>query len=172
MIDNNVSCVTQREVVKHAAEVHSFEKQSETLHIIREATVRYRKLTAVKQQIKGVEDVPSLFWKLVRNRVQENFCAFYLDTDHAVVSASLLFLGTADKAQVHPREIYQVAVLTGAVAIIVAHNHPSGNSRESSADRLMTKRLKEAGELLGIKLLDSIVIGDPDINSALSRGWL
>jgi DNA repair protein RadC len=164
-------CNTTYSVTRNV-DFQSHDQQSKVIHIVREATVRYRKLATVKQLIKTPEDVAPLFWKLVRNRAQENFCAFYLDGSHAVVSASLLFLGTANSAQIHPREIYQVAVLTGAVAVIVAHNHPSGPALESSADRQTTQRLKEAGKLLGIPLLDSIIFGDQEINSADSRGWL
>uniref|UniRef100_A0A8T6QR39 MPN domain-containing protein n=1 Tax=Lyngbya confervoides BDU141951 TaxID=1574623 RepID=A0A8T6QR39_9CYAN len=62
--------------------------------------------------------------------------------------------------------------ITGAVAIIIAHNHPSGNLIESSQDRAITRRLKEAGEIMGIPLLDHVIVSDHSFQSAAAKGWL
>jgi DNA repair protein RadC len=81
----------------------------------------------------------------------------YLDGRHRPIAYSLLSIGTATASLVHPREVYQPAVLLGAVAILALHNHPSNDPRPSTEDRDLTQRLAEAGRTIGIELLDHIV---------------
>jgi DNA repair protein RadC len=143
-----------------------------TLFRIRETVVRYKTLAKVREPIKTAEDIAALFRKLAPNNVQEHVCLFCLDGSHAVVNCSRVFTGTANTATLHPREIFQIAHITGAVAIIVAHNHPSGNLVESHQDRATTRRLKEAGEIMGIPLLDHVIVTDHGFQSAAAKGWL
>jgi DNA repair protein RadC len=143
-----------------------------SLFRVREPVVRYRTLTKVKEKIKAADGIAKLFRKLVPNNVQEHFCLFCLDGSYAVVNCSRLFTGTANTTMVHPREVFQVAVLTGACAIIVAHNHPSENLTPSQQDLDLTKRLKSAGELMGIPLLDHVIVTNKSYRSAATDGWL
>lgn len=91
---------------------------------------------------------------------REQFVALYLDASHSVACYSILSIGVANSALVHPRELFQRAVLAGAIAVIVAHNHPSGACKPSEADRSITKRLCDAGDVLGISVLDHVIVTD------------
>lgn len=93
------------------------------------------------------------------NCYQEKFIALFLDNKKNLITYDVLFIGTISYASVHPREIFKLAVKNSASSIIVVHNHPSGNSLPSSADKDLTKKLKSAGELMGIPLIDHIIIG-------------
>ena len=91
-------------------------------------------------------------------RGPEHFVALYLNGQHQVAAYSIVSIGTANQAPVSPREVFQRAVLTGAISIVVAHNHPSKSTVPSHEDRAVTTRLREAGELLGIKVLDHVIV--------------
>ena len=84
----------------------------------------------------------------------------YFDGSHCVVSYSIITIGIANQSLVHPREVFQRAILIGATAVVVAHNHPSGSLVPSQEDISVTNRLKEAGTLLGIQLLDHVIVSD------------
>jgi DNA repair protein RadC len=109
---------------------------------------------------------------MLKSETQEVFLVIYLDTRHRVIEATAEFRGTLDGASVYPRVIAEHALLHGAAAIIVAHNHPSGNPEPSLADQAITRRLKDALLLLEIRLLDHFVIGDGLPVSLASRGML
>lgn len=96
----------------------------------------------------------------LRLAAQECFVAISLNTKNRVIRRHLVSLGTATSALVHPRECYRPLILDGAVAAIVAHNHPSGDPSPSAEDIRITRQLVEAGEVMGIRLLDHVVIGD------------
>lgn len=83
-----------------------------------------------------------------------------LDTKRRVIGWDIISIGTLDAALVHPREVFLTAVLHHASAVVVAHNHPSGDPTPSQDDIAITGRLKACGDLLGIDLLDALVIGD------------
>lgn len=108
----------------------------------------------------------------LRDRRREVFTVLFLDTRHRVIVCEELFKGSIDGACVYPRVVAEKALLLGAAAIIVAHNHPSGVSEPSLADQAITRRLREALELLEIRLLDHFVIGDGEPVSMASRGML
>jgi DNA repair protein RadC len=108
----------------------------------------------------------------LRQRRQEVFAALFLDNRHRALAFEELFSGTIDRAEVHPREILRRALAHNAAAVIVGHNHPSGNPEPSQADRNLTRRLKDALELLDIRLLDHFVIGDGAPVSLAARGWV
>jgi DNA repair protein RadC len=87
---------------------------------------------------------------------------FCLDGNHSIAAYNVVSVGTATSTVVHPREVFQPAILAGAVSIIVAHNHPSGSIEPSQEDFKATDQLKQASKLLGIKLLDHIIVGEKD----------
>lgn len=112
------------------------------------------------------------FQAKLKERKQEVFAVLFLDTRHRPVGYRELFFGTIDGAEVHPREIVRAALEHNAAALIVGHNHPSGESEPSTADRVVTARLKKALTLIDVRLLDHFVIGDgPPVSLAL-RGWV
>ncbi|HET8705746.1 MAG TPA: DNA repair protein RadC [Pseudomonadales bacterium] len=102
---------------------------------------------------------------------QEVFAALFLDTQHRVICFETIFFGSIDSATVHPREVVKRALKHNAAALIVAHNHPSGISEPSEADILVTQQLKKALELVDVRLLDHIVVGD-NTTSLAERGAL
>jgi len=110
--------------------------------------------------IKGPNDVADFVRSVLTDNSREHCVALYLDGAHQVVSYSIISIGTANMSVVHPREVFQRAILAGAISIIIAHNHPSGVLTPSDEDHKVTQRLKDAGEILGIKLLDHLIVSD------------
>ena len=94
----------------------------------------------------------------IRTKQQEYFVCLTLDGANRLIAKRIVSIGTLTSSLVHPREVYSDAITDRAASVIVAHNHPSGKSEPSQADRDVTERLREAGELLGISLLDHIII--------------
>ncbi|MGX5022242.1 RadC family protein [Enterobacter sp. UPMP2060] len=103
---------------------------------------------------------------------REEFTALFLDNQHRLIAHDTLFTGTINHTQVHPREVVKAALKHNAAAILVAHSHPSGLAEPSDADRRITERLKQALDLVDIRLLDHLVVGGMDIVSFAERGWL
>lgn len=94
-----------------------------------------------------------------RGSRRESFFGVLLDARHRLLGLHVVSTGSVDQAPVHPREVFAAAIRDGAAAVVVAHNHPSGDPSPSTEDRLVTERLREAGMLLGIHLLDHLVVG-------------
>ena len=108
----------------------------------------------------------------LENQEREVFAAVMLDTRHRLIEYVELFLGTIDGAEVHPREVAKCALRFNAAAVIVSHNHPSGEVDPSAADRAVTARLKQALALLDIRLLDHVIVGGRATLSMAKQGWL
>ena len=94
------------------------------------------------------------------DKKQEYFYCIYLDTKNRIIKDKLLFIGTINQSLVHPREVFREAYLLSASSIICIHNHPTGNTIPSKNDVIITEQLKKTGEILGIKILDHIIIGN------------
>lgn len=103
---------------------------------------------------------------------REVFVMLSLDTRHRFLDFVELFQGTIDGAEVHPREVVKRALKCNAAAVIIAHNHPSGDAEPSAADRAVTARLKQALALVDVRLLDHFVVGGSNILSLAERGWV
>lgn len=103
---------------------------------------------------------------------RERFLVLLLDNRNRVIGVDEAAVGTLSQALVHPREIFKAAILSNAASIICVHNHPSGDPDPSREDRKVTKRLEEAGKLLGIPLLDSVIIGVGRYHSANEQNEL
>jgi len=93
---------------------------------------------------------------------REQFVVLLLDAQHSPIGINIVSIGSLTASLVHPREAFKAAILANAAAVIVAHNHPSNAVEPSREDVELTSRLREAGELLGIRVLDSIVLGEGD----------
>lgn len=102
----------------------------------------------------------------------EVFAVLFLDTQHRLIEYDEMFHGTIASTAVHPREVVKKALRNNAAAVILAHNHPSGNTEPSDADRGLTQRLREALELVEVRTLDHIIVGGNDTMSFAERGWL
>ena len=102
----------------------------------------------------------------------EQFGVVLLDTKHRVLRISLLSIGTLDSSIVHPREVFREAANGGAAAIILFHNHPSGDPGPSADDVALTRRLMHAGEMMGIDVLDHVIIAENRFHSLRDAGDL
>ncbi|WP_346838177.1 DNA repair protein RadC [Microbulbifer sp. SAOS-129_SWC] len=108
----------------------------------------------------------------LRHRRREVFCCLFLDNQHRVIAFEELFEGTLNAASVYPREVVQAALQKNAAAVILAHNHPSGVSEPSQADLWITERLKQALELMDIRVLDHLIVGEGAALSFAEQGLL
>lgn len=124
------------------------------------------------QAIRSPSDTETFLMARLRDRPHEVFCCLYLDNRHRVIRFEELFRGTIDGTSVYPREIVKQALAVNAAAIILAHNHPSGIAEPSQADERITRRVKSALDLVDIRLLDHLIIGDCSSTSLASRGML
>lgn len=125
---------------------------------VREVAIRYRgPRLSVSAVIRRPEEAVAFARKVVTDDAREHFVAIYLDGRHRPIAHSVVSVGTASAALIHPREVFQAAVIAGAVNVIVLHNHPSGDPDPSKEDSEISERLKKAGEILGIGVLDSLV---------------
>ncbi|KLD80183.1 JAB domain-containing protein [Xanthomonas hyacinthi] len=111
------------------------------------------------------------FAQRLRAQPHEVFAVLFLDTKHRSLAFEELFQGTLDGTEVHPREVVRRALAHNAAAVIIGHNHPSGNPEPSPADRAVTHRLKQALGLVDIRLLDHFIVGDGMPVSMAARGW-
>lgn len=111
------------------------------------------------KKIKSAKDVFNLFRERLRDEKQENFIVLILNARNAVVHEQLVTKGILDASLIHPREVFRTAVKNAASRLILVHNHPSGDNAPSKEDISITKKLSKAGEILGIKILDHIIIG-------------
>ena len=96
--------------------------------------------------------------RLIGAKASEHFLAFYLDARNRPLCRHMVSIGTLSTSLVHPREVFKVALLANAHAVVLAHNHPSGKIDASAEDRAVIQRTKEAGELLGVPLLDFLIV--------------
>src|SRR5579871_2009807 len=107
---------------------------------------------------------PAVAAKLLTEYLQgadrEHFVVILLDSKNRVIGITTVSVGILDSSLVHPREVYKPAILCNAASILVAHNHPSGNPEPSPEDKRVTERLHQAGEILGIDLLDHVILGE------------
>ena len=109
---------------------------------------------------------------MLRHEVSEVFGCLFLDTKHRPLAFEILFRGTIDRASVYPREVVRRALLHNAAALILCHNHPSGNSEPSQDDVHLTLSLKRGLALIDVRVLDHIIIGDGEPLSMVEHGWI
>jgi DNA repair protein RadC len=110
-------------------------------------------------------------FKFLQQETKEYFISIHLDGKNRILCIDIVSVGSLNQSIVSPRETFKTALLSSAAAIILIHNHPSGDPVSSSEDISITRRLKEAGDLLGIRILDHIIIGDNYL-SFVERGLL
>lgn len=110
--------------------------------------------------------------KDVRNKKKEYFVIFYLDIQNQVIRRKIISIGTLDASIVHPREVFELAVKKHAAQIIIAHNHPSGRITPSKEDVQVTARLVKAGEILGIKVIDHVIVTEKRYVSLKEKGMM
>ena len=114
----------------------------------------------VATRIHGPEDVIGVVTPLLRHEPSEVMVCVHLTTKHRVIGVSVVGRGGIDHVPCDPREVFRPAILANAAAVILAHNHPSGDPEPSPPDLEVTRRIEDAGRLLGIPLLDHLIVGD------------
>lgn len=137
------------------------------LELVRDDGERYR-----KDPIRSADDV----WRHLREEValwdRERFLVLALDGRHRPLGLEEVSVGTATASLVHPREVFKAVLLANACACILIHNHPSGDPTPSAEDRAVTKRLRNASEILGVPLLDHVVVASSGYYSFAEQGDL
>ncbi len=123
-------------------------------------------------RIRGSQDIFQHFYPLLRDVRHEVFKAVLLDAKHGIIRDITVSEGSLTVSIVHPREVFNFAVRESAAAIIFVHNHPSGDPHPSEEDHVLTRRLIAAGDILGIRVLDHIIIGDGRYVSFADEGFL
>jgi len=126
-----------------------------SIKLVEEGSVRYKGRT-----IHRPDDGYTLMKEFLDGLDWEHFLVVSLDTKNQPVSVNVCHIGSLNASLVHPREVLKVAILSNAAFVMVGHDHPSGNTEPSREDIEVTKRLKEACELMGIHLLDHLIIDD------------
>ena len=126
--------------------------------------------TEKKETVKTAEDVVALVRSRLKGKKKEYFLALLLDTRNQLIRVAEISVGSLDSSIVHPREVFKEAVAASAASAIFAHNHPSGDPEASEDDLNLTKRLAEAGEIMGIDVLDHVIIGEEKYLSLKREG--
>lgn len=112
------------------------------------------------------------FMRDIKDNDRESFYSIHLDSKNTVISCEEVARGSGSACTVHPREVYKAAILSSAQAMVLVHNHPSGDPVPSPDDHAIIKKLYDCGELLGIKVHDSIIVGDDSYYSFADNGQL
>lgn len=128
--------------------------------------------TAARPTISQPADCAALVMESMRDLEQEHFQVILLNVKNQVLGVELVSVGGLSSAPAHPREVFRPAIRRNASAVVLCHNHPSGDPTPSPEDVMLTRRLVAAGELLGIDVLDHVVIGDNRYQSFRERGLL
>ena len=151
-------------------------------HTVRLKVVRpvFEKLTIKDEEAKSyglstiVTESATVYhlFKHLADEAKEHFLCLHMDNKNKILAVDIVSTGSLTASIVHPREIFKSALLTSAASIIMVHNHPSGDPKPSREDIEITGRIRKAGELLGIRVLDHIVIGDGDYVSFADQGFM
>jgi DNA repair protein RadC len=137
---------------------------------LREIEVVYKKTSKrqPKEKISGPGILVNLF-KDLEDDTKEKFICVHLDTQNRINCYEVVAMGSLNECTVHPREVFKATLLTNSASVIFIHNHPSGEPTPSKEDIALTKTLKKAGEILGIRILDHIIIGKKGYTTLLSN---
>lgn len=124
------------------------------IEMVKEKQVKY------KEHISQAETAAEVIKTIIGNTDRETAVVLCLDAKNKINAVNIVSVGTVDATLTHPREVFKAAILSNAVGIIFAHNHPSGDTTPSEEDEKVVKRLIKAGYILGINVLDAIILGD------------
>jgi DNA repair protein RadC len=125
-----------------------------------------------KAAIRSPRDAAAYLMEDLRYLKKEHFVCLFLNTKNQVIGEETLSIGSLNASIVHPREVFLAAIRRSSAAIICAHNHPSGDPTPSAEDIEITRRLKEAGQIIGIEVLDHLIIGDGNFVSLKEKGLM
>ncbi|MEK4713568.1 JAB domain-containing protein [Sporosarcina sp. FSL K6-5500] len=155
----------------------STEKQTKTLpakrvNIVQVKLVREKSLLYKDRKIRSPRDAYELIREFLGDVDREHFIVLCLDIKNQPTCIQVVHIGNLNSSIVHPREVLKSAILSNAASIIVAHNHPSNVSDPSPEDIEVTKRLTQAGEILGVELLDHLILCTDSFHSLKESGYL
>ena len=128
-------------------------------------------VTSATKRINEPKDIAHIIKPLLWDADREHCLVIMLNGKNRITAINTVSIGTLTSSLVHPREVFKPAILTNAASIILAHNHPSGDPMPSEDDLNITIRLKAAGELLGISVLDHIIIGDSYYSTESNKSY-
>lgn len=140
-----------------------------TVQGVRELDIRYKPFRLpmpVSGNVGSPADAARLAAAVLADLTVEKVIALHLNTKQKLIGFHVVSMGTLNASLVHPREVFKAAFLSNAAGLILAHNHPSGDSTPSPDDRALVSRLQEAGQLLGVELLDALIVIDPSDGGA------
>ncbi|MGI9222818.1 MAG: RadC family protein [Woeseiaceae bacterium] len=161
------------DAAKLATEPGVGDSRSALLRALPELARRYfEQSLPVGEAIRSPADTHTYLQAKIGHLQHEMFCCLYLDNRHRILRFDQLFRGTIDGTSVYPREVVKEALAINAAAVILAHNHPSGVAEPSQADERITGRLKAALDLVDIRLLDHLIVGNGQTTSLASRGLI
>lgn len=135
-------------------------KRPAYIPVFRCSLVKEGRQAAERKQITQPEDAAALLAAYLADADREHLVVLLLDNKNQVLGINTVTVGVVNASLSHPREIFKPAILAGAASIIVGHNHPSGDPSPSPEDKTTTRRCYQAGEIIGIDLLDHVIIGD------------
>jgi DNA repair protein RadC len=138
-----------------------------SLKLVRESSMLYK-----DRCVRSPEDGYNLLKQLLGEADREHFVVVCLDTKNQPTSINVAHVGSLNASIVHPRECFKSAILSNSASIIVGHNHPSGHCEPSREDIEVTKRLVEAGKIIGIDVLDHIIVGQDNFVSLKEKGYV
>lgn len=142
------------------------------VNIVQVKLVREKSILYKERKIRSAQDAYHLIYDYLGEVDREHFIVLCLDVKNQPTCIQTVHIGSLNSSIVHPREVLKPALLSNAASIIVAHNHPSGNSTPSPEDIDVTKRLEEACVIMGINLLDHIIVCTSDYYSLKEKGYI
>lgn len=135
-------------------------------------TILEREALSSESFFESVVDAKKLARLHIAALDREVFGAFFLTAQHQMIAFEVLFLGTINESAVHPREVVKAALAHNAAAVVLVHNHPSGFCEPSKADAVVTERLREALDMVGVRVLDHLIVSVSDAYSFAEQGRL
>ncbi|MBL0226126.1 MAG: DNA repair protein RadC [Geobacteraceae bacterium] len=156
-------------------------------HVGKPRTIRFKQIKAIYETLTVKEDIANYLktgtrftapqqvadtFQFLMKETKEMFLTLHLDGKNKIICCDLVSIGSLNQSIVHPRETFKTALLSNAAAILCIHQHPTGDPTPSAEDIAITRRLKEAGEIIGVKLIDHVIIGDGAYLSFVERGLL
>jgi DNA repair protein RadC len=161
-----------RKPVEHATTREAISRDQQDAVITQALGILSARALTPGQFMKDPPTAGQFFRLRLGEESREHFEVAFLDNRHRLIAVERLFSGSVDGAEVHPRVVVQRALSLNAVAVMLAHNHPSGNPEPSPADRMLTSRLREALCLVDIRVLDHFVVTATDVVSLATRGLM